>query len=329
MDNRRSFIKKLGILGSGIAITPSLIAEGIPDTKPQRSSDKDIVLSTWSHGIPANARAMEVLKGGGSILDAVEKGVMVVESDADNGSVGLGGRPDRDGHVTLDACIMDAAGNAGSVCFLEGFEHPVSIARAVMEKTPHVILAGEGAAQFAREQGFDEIDLLTAKSKEEWEKWKKKSHYEPEINVENHDTIGMVGLHEGEVAGSCTTSGLAYKMHGRVGDSPIIGAGLFVDGEVGACACTGLGEYVLKSLTSFLVVELMGQGMSPEKACKSALERIKKKYMDKNPDLRFQVGLVAINVEGAYAGYSILPGYQYAIYQNNENVLIDAPYLTK
>lgn len=328
MSNRRSFLKKIGLLSGSAIIANIANAHTIPDRKfPKINSEDSIVLSTWSHGIPANDEAMETLKKGGSILDAVEQGVRVIESDASNGSVGLGGRPDRDGHVTLDACIMDADGNAGSVCFLEGFEHPISVARAVMEKTPHVILAGEGAAQFAREQDFEEIDLLTPESEKAWEEWKKKAEYEPVINVENHDTIGMVGLNKGKVAASCTTSGLAYKMHGRVGDSPIIGAGLFVDGDVGACACTGLGEYVLKSQTSFLVVELMRQGISPEEACKTALERIKTKYLDKNIDLRFQVGLVAINVSGDYAGYSILPGYQYATYQGEENILIDAPFL--
>ncbi len=328
MSNRRSFLKNIGLLSGSALIANVADAQILPEKKlPTINSIDSIFISTWSHGIPANDVAMETIKNGGSVLDAVEQGVRVIESDASNGSVGIGGRPDRDGHVTLDACIMDADGNAGSVCFLEGFEHPISIARAVMEKTPHVILAGEGAAQFAREQDFEEIDLLTPESKKAWEEWKKKAEYEPIINVENHDTIGMVGLNKGKVAASCTTSGLAYKMHGRVGDSPIIGAGLFVDGDVGACACTGLGEYVLKSQTSFLVVELMRQGISPEEACKTALDRIKTKYLDKNKDLRFQVGLVAINVSGNYAGYSILPGYQYAISQGEENKLIDAPFL--
>jgi len=325
MSNRRLFIKKLGLLSGSAIIAQTADSKILPvETLPVVNSKERIILSTWSHGIPANDVAMETLKKGGSILDAVEQGVRIVESDANNGSVGLGGRPDRDGHVTLDASIMDAEGNAGSVCFLEGFEHPISVARAVMEHTPHVLLAGEGAAQFAREQGFEEIDLLTPNSKKAWEEWKKKAEYEPVINIENHDTIGMVGLDQGKVAASCTTSGLAYKMHGRVGDSPIIGAGLFVDGEVGACAATGLGEYVLKSQTSFLVVELMRQGLSPKEACKAALIRIKRKYLK---TIRFQVGLVAINVSGEYAGLSILPGYQYAVSQDGENKLIDAPFL--
>jgi len=330
MSNRRAFLKKIGLLSSSIIVSNAAFSQ-LPDKriKPIKNDKERIIISTWSHGIPANEQAIQTLKEGGNILDAVEQGVRVIESDADNASVGLGGRPDRDGHVTLDACIMDSEGNAGSVCFLEGFEHPISIARAVMEKTPHVILAGDGAAQFAREQGFEEIDLLTPKSKKAWEEWKKKSKYEPEINVENHDTIGMVGLDNSKVAASCTTSGLAYKMHGRVGDSPIIGAGLFVDGDIGACAATGLGEFVLKTQTSFLVVELMRQGMSPQKACQHALERIKQKYLDKDKDLHFQVGLVAINVNGEYAGYSILPGYQYAVYQGESNTLIDAPFLMK
>ena len=330
MNNRRSFLKKLGIISGGImAAKISNPQMSNATNKPKASFSKSLFLSTWNHGIPANIKAIETINKGGSIIDAVEQGVRIIESDVNNTSVGIGGSPDRDGHVTLDACIMDADGNAGSVCFIEGFEHPISIARAVMEKTPHVILAGSGAEQFAREQGFPEIDLLTENSKKAWEKWKIKEEYAPVINVENHDTIGMVGLHNGKVAASCTTSGLAYKMHGRVGDSPILGAGLFVDGEVGACSATGLGEYVLKSQTSFLVIELMRHGKNPQKACKIALERIKEKYLDKNKDLHFQVGLVAISVDGEYGGYSIAPGYQYAMHDGKENILADAPYLMK
>jgi isoaspartyl peptidase/L-asparaginase-like protein (Ntn-hydrolase superfamily) len=289
-------------------------------------SKQTIFISTWNHGKIANAKAIEVVNNGGSTIDAVEQGVMLVESDPKVSSVGLGGWPDREGHVTLDASIMDYEGNAGSVCFLEGFEHPISVARKVMEETPHVLLAGDGAAQFARDQGFEEIDLLTKDSIKAWEDWKIKSKYKPVINIENHDTIGMVGLHQGELGGCCTTSGLAFKMRGRVGDSPIIGAGLYVDGEVGACSATGLGEYILKSQSSFLVVELMRQGKNPEEACKEALQRIVKKYW-KNKKHSFQVGLVALNLAGEYAGYSIVPGYTYAINIDGESQIVEAPYL--
>lgn len=327
MSNRRNFLKKTALLGSSVLFAKYGMSEATyPLELPNERSDKSIFISTWDHGKVANAKAIEVTGEGGTALDAVEKGVMLVESDPRVSSVGVGGWPDRDGYVTLDASIMDFKGNAGSVCFLEGFEHPVSVARKVMEETPHVLLAGEGAAQFAREQGFEEKDLLTKDAEKALENWRKKSKYKPVINIENHDTIGMVGIHNGELAGSCTTSGLAFKMRGRVGDSPIIGAGLYVDGEIGACSVTGLGEYILKSQSSFLVVELMRQGKSPEEACKEALERIVNKYW-KNREHDFQVGLVAINLKGDFAGYSIVPGYTYAVNINGESQMIEAPYL--
>lgn len=326
MSNRRNFLKKSALIGGGMLFSPLVNSELTP-SKLKKCNDKTILLSTWNHGVPANASACKAIEDGGNVVDAVEKGVNVIESDPKNTSVGIGGMPDRDGFVTLDAAIMDGHGNAGCVCYLQNFENPISIARKVMEETPHVILVGDGAAQFAKSQGFKEKDLLTAESKKAWEKWKIKAEYSPEVNVENHDTIGMVGLHNGEVAASCTTSGMAFKMHGRVGDSPILGAGLFSDNAVGACAATGLGEYVLKSQTSFLVIELMRQGHSPEKACHLALSRIKEKFLDPNPDLEFQVGLVVLGVNGDYAGYSLLPGYQYALSINGKSELIDAPYL--
>lgn len=327
MTNRRNFLKKSALLGSGAILAKygkAAIAKPLPISGEK--SKKSIFISTWDHGKIANAKAIDVVNKGGTTLDAVEQGVMLVESDPKVSSVGLGGWPDRDGHVSLDASIMNYKGDAGSVCFLEGFEHPISVARKVMEETPHVILVGEGAAQFAKEKGFEEKNLLTDDAIKAWEKWKRKSQYEPVINIENHDTIGMVGIHNGELAGSCTTSGLAFKMRGRVGDSPIIGAGLFVDGEVGACSATGLGEYILKAQSSFLVVELMRQGKNPEEACKEALERIIHKYWG-NRDLDFQVGLVAMNLQGDFAGYSIVPGYTYAVNIDGESQLIQAPYL--
>lgn len=327
MSNRRNFLKKSALLGSSLLITKYGSSKmSKPRPVAVERSNKSIFISTWNHGKIANAEAIEVVNSGRTTLDAVEKGVMLVESDPKISSVGLGGRPDRDGHVTLDASIMNYKGDAGSVCFLEGYEHPVSVARRVMEETPHVMLVGEGAAQFAKRQGFEEKNLLTKDAQEALEKWRKKSNYEPIINIENHDTIGMLGIHNGELAGSCTTSGLAFKMRGRVGDSPIIGAGLFVDGEVGACSATGLGEYILKAQSSFLVVELMRQGKSPEEACKEALERIINKYWE-DRERDFQVGLVALNLKGEYAGYSIVPGYSYAVNIDGTSQMIEAPHL--
>jgi N4-(beta-N-acetylglucosaminyl)-L-asparaginase len=254
------------------------------------------------------------LQSGGSALDAVEAGVMVEEADPNNQTVGLGGRPDRDGVVTLDACIMDSGGNCGSVMGLEGYVHAVSVARKVMEETPHVILVGEGAAQFADSLGYPKRDLLTEASRQEWLEWKKTAQYEPVINIENHDTIGMLAMDgSGALAGACTTSGMAYKMRGRVGDSPVIGAGLYVDPEVGAATATGMGEEVVRTVGSFLIVELMRQGMSPQQACEEGVRRILARSKG-DPD--FQVGFIALNTKGESGAYCIHPGFSYRQYDS-------------
>jgi N4-(beta-N-acetylglucosaminyl)-L-asparaginase len=275
-----------------------------------------IVIATWNvHD--STAKAWEVLQQGKSALDAIEQGCMVEEANAEGQSVGIGGLPDRDGNVTLDACIMNKEGNYGAVVYLQNIKHPISVARKVMEDTPHVILAGKGAEQFAVASGFKKENLLTDTSKKAWEKWKKTSHYKPVINIENHDTIGMLAIDKnGDISGGCTTSGLSFKMAGRVGDSPIIGSGLFVDNEVGAATATGLGEEVLKTVGSFLIVELMRQGMSPQKACEEAIGRI----VAKNPNYEhFQVGYIAINKKGETGAYSIHDGFYVTTYVNDKN----------
>ena len=244
MTTRRKFLKNAGILSATLALNPLKAEEILPKNKKTR---KPVVLSTWRFGIQANEEAWKVLSQGGKALDAVEKGVRLVEDDPNERSVGYGGRPDRDGRVTLDACIMDEKANIGSVASLEHIKNPISVARAVMEKTPHVMLVGDGALQFAVSQGFEKMNLLTPESEKEWKDWLKTSEYKPVVNIENHDTIGMIALDEhGNLSGACTTSGMAFKMHGRVGDSPIIGAGLFVDNEVGAATATGHGEEVIE-----------------------------------------------------------------------------------
>jgi N4-(beta-N-acetylglucosaminyl)-L-asparaginase len=269
---------------------------------------RPIVIATWD--VPnATEKAWEVLSSNGTSLDAVEQGVMVEEADVNNQSVGKGGRPDRDGNVTLDACIMDKDSRCGAVVYLQHFAHPVSVARKVMEETPHVLLAGKGAEQFATEMGFQKEDLLTEKSKAEWLEWKKTSAYKPVINIENHDTIGMLAIDaNGDIAGACTTSGMAYKMAGRVGDSPIIGAGLFIDNEIGGATATGMGEEVVRTVGSFLIVELMRQGKSPQEACEEGVKRIiakKANYED------IQIGFIAINKAGETGAYCIHPGFSY------------------
>ena len=285
------------------------------------------VISTWQHGLQANEAAWNTLGNGGSILDAVELGVAAVESDLTNRSVGLGGRPDRDGHVTLDACIQDHAGRAGAVAFVEHFEHPISIARAVMERTPHVMLVGEGAERWALENGFTRKEVDLPEVRKAWQEWLKTSDYKPVVNVENHDTIGMVGVDaSGRLAGSCTTSGMAYKVHGRVGDSPIIGAGLFVDGEVGAACATGTGELVIRIAGSHTVVELMRQGMEPDAACREAVHRI----MRQNPGLKdHQVGFLALRVDGAHGAHAIYEGFDFALTTDSGTELVKATFEQK
>jgi len=226
--------------------------------------------------------------------------------------------PDRDGNVTLDACIMDKDGNYGAVMCVQNITHVISLARKVMEETPHAILAGEGAEKFGYDLGFKKENLLTESSKKAWEKWKKTSDYKPIINIENHDTIGMLAIdHNGDISGACTTSGLSYKMAGRVGDSPIIGSGLFIDNEVGGATATGMGEEVLKTVGSFLIVELMRQGKTPQEACEEAVRRVVKKSGDRYKD--FQVGFIALNKQGETGAYCIHEFFNYNIYSHGEN----------
>ncbi|MBK9177838.1 MAG: N(4)-(beta-N-acetylglucosaminyl)-L-asparaginase [Flavobacteriales bacterium] len=314
--DRRHFIK-LGLastaaLAAGCVESPT--GESASSTLPTTGGTRKgpIILSTWDHGLPANVRAWEVLERGGSVLDAVEQGVAVVESDFTNRSVGLGGLPDRDGHVTLDACIQDHDGRAGAVAFLQDIEHPINVARAVLERTPHVMLVGEGARRWALENGFPSKQVPMAPDvAARWAAWKKEEKYWPEPNVENHDTIGMVAMDaEGRFAGSCTTSGVAFKIHGRVGDSPIIGAGLFVDGDVGASCATGVGELVIRTAGTHTVVELMRQGRTPEEACQAAVQRIIRKHKDLGD---MQVGFLAIRADGAFGGWALRKGFSYAL----------------
>lgn len=332
---RRNFIKNAALTSAGLAVTNSLLScednskkeNSTTSVSTTQTASLPLVIATW-HVKSATAKAMEVLQSGGNALDAVEQGCMVEEADIKNSSVGKGGLPDRDGNVTLDACIMDKHGNCGSVVYLQDITHAVSVARKVMEDTPHVMLAGEGAKQFAISQGFKEEDLLTESSKKAWEDWKVKSEYKPIINIENHDTIGMLAIDKnGDIAGACTTSGLAYKMQGRVGDSPIIGSGLFIDNEIGGCVATGLGEEVVKTVGSFLVVELMRQGKTPQEACEEAISRIVNKP---NSDYKnFQVGYIAVNKKGETGSYSIHQWFSMTKFQDGKNEQIQSDYFNK
>ncbi len=327
MINRRKFITK-ALSAGALTITPGILrsaSRSFPFIGT--SNDLPVIISTWNHGLEANEAAIKVLNNGGSIVDAVEQGVWVPEEDPGNMSVGLGGFPDREGHVTLDASIMGPDGNAGSVCFLENIVHPISVARLVMDSTPHVMLSGEGALQFALENGFKKENLLTPEAEEAWKNALHKTGYDPKPNWENepnkfHDTIGLLGIDtNGDMAGACTTSGLGFKIRGRVGDSPIIGAGLFVDNEIGCATATGMGELVMKTVGSFLVVELMRNGRTPQEAVEEAILRIVKKVPDHK---KYQIGFIALNKKGETGAYCLKPGFNYALYKDGENKLFDS-----
>ena len=307
---RRDFLKT-GTIG---ITAPSVI---FGDLKINTNKNDPIILSTWEHGLPANDAAWKTLQNGGNAMAAAEAGARVPEADPKSTSVGFGGLPDEKGNVTLDACVMDSIGNAGSVAFLQNIKHPVSVARKVMEDTKHVMLVGEGARQFAVAQGFEEMNLLTEESRAAWEKWtKKRREMTPH---ETHDTISvLVQDKNGDLAGACTTSGWAYKLYGRVGDSPIIGAGLFVDNEIGCAAATGLGEEVIKTTGSFLVVELMRQGYDPTTACEEALNRVIKRH-NGNPD--FQIAYIAIRKDGKIGSACIKWSFEYALAWGGANKL--------
>lgn len=320
---RRKFIQNASLSSLGIVAASSIVgcnenksSSKLVSSETPNNKNYPIVIATWN--VPeATAKAWETIQNGGSALDAIEKGCNVEEANEQGQSVGIGGLPDRDGNVTLDACIMNKEGNYGAVVYLQNIKHPISVARKVMEKTPHVILAGKGAEAFAYSEGFQKENLLTEASKKAWEAWKTTSKYQPIINIENHDTIGMLAMDKnGDIAGGCTTSGLAYKMAGRVGDSPIIGSGLFIDNEIGGATATGLGEEVLKTVGSFLIVELMRQGKTPQEACEEAIGRIIKK----NPNYKdFQVGYIALNKKGETGFYSIHEGFSVTKFQDNAN----------
>lgn len=335
MSDRRTFLRNsliltaLGTLmfrGFGGSKTGDYLKRPVKALKNNKNNIP-IVISTWKHGIAANEVAWEVLSNKGSALDAVEMGVRVSEADPEVTSVGYGGLPDRDGHVTLDACIIDHNGNCGSVAFLEHIMHPISVARAVMEKTPHVMLVGKGALDFALSQGFKKVNLLTPEAKLRWEEWMRSENFHPEPLPEIHDTIGMLAIDsDGNISGACTTSGLAWKYHGRVGDSPIIGAGLFVDNEIGGACATGRGEAVIKIAGTHLIVELMRQGRTPVQACYEAIERIVSKQKDYDT---FQVGFLALNKKGEFGAYSLAEGFEYAVRNNSINELRKSDFYLK
>jgi len=322
---RKRFIKLSSIIGSGIALSPILNKAGIAKN-PDSGKIKPIIISTWQHGLIAGKESIKILKNGGKLLDAIEKGINVIENDPTIHSVGLGGFPDSSGEVTLDASIMDSKGNAGAVAYLKNIKNAISVARLVMEKTPHVLLVGEGALKFALANGFTKENLLTDDVKRRWEKYKDNIKiFDPVLP--NHDTVGLLAMDaKGNLAGGVSTSGWANKLPGRVGDSPIIGAGLFVDNEIGAACSTGLGENVIKTAGSFLVVEKMREGYSPLEACKIAVNRLKNIHTQYQ---NAQVSYIAINKKGEYAGYSNKKGFNFAVVTSAGSKLIQSGYLKR
>jgi N4-(beta-N-acetylglucosaminyl)-L-asparaginase len=315
---RRNFIRNIGVAGVGLPLVGSNLSFDLASEKIG-PGQLPVSITTWNFH-QAGKKSGELLSKGLPALDAVQQGVMIEESNLENTTVGNGGAPDREGEVTLDACIMAPNGNCGSVAYLKNIEHPVAVARKVMEETPHVMLVGEGAYNFAIQNGFEPTNLLTENSKKQWKKWLKEKEYKPIINIENHDTIGMLAIDKAsDIAGACTTSGLAYKMQGRVGDSPIIGAGLFLDNEIGGAVATGMGEEIMKNVSSFLVVELMRQGKSPQEACEIAIKRI---IRSNNRFKDFQVALLALNKQGEVGAYCIHPGFSYVLNRAGENINI-------
>lgn len=324
MDRRR-FLGISALTTPAFVMPKELFANESSDFSPK-------VISTWEPNKKANAAAWNVLQSKGTALDAVHQGVMVPEADPNDQSVGYGGLPDRDGRVTLDACIMDHSGNCGAVMAMEYIMHPISVARIVMEKTPHVQIVGDGALQLALANGFKKENLLTAKSEAAWKEWLKQSKYDPMTTVNNileniktnHDTIGMLAIdNSGKLAGACSTSGMAYKLHGRVGDSPIIGAGLFVDSEVGAASATGVGEEVVRIVGSHTIVEAMRYGKSPEDACKEAISRLVK-IKGKEAAKKLQIGFIALSKTGEHGCFAMNNDFTMAIHDQNGPQIINA-----
>jgi N4-(beta-N-acetylglucosaminyl)-L-asparaginase len=318
----QSAIASVGALSGGESIAQPNSPMRVSAADRHNSNDRPLIVSTWAFGKPSNERALEVFKTGGSALDAVEKGINLAEEDLSNASVGAGGIPNSAGVVQLDACIMDGSSHkAGSVAALEGIANAVSVARRVMERTRHVMLVGAGARAFALEQGFREQDLLTSEQKRKWEEWKQKQPV-----AKGHDTIALLALApDGTIAGGCSTSGLGYKLPGRVGDSPIIGSGLYVDNEVGAAGATGIGENVMRFCGSFMVVELMRSGMHPVEACAETIQRIMRKHP---PNTDLSINFVALNKKGDYGAAGTGQGFQFASTSSTFSKVIRSPGVT-
>jgi len=311
--SRRKFVSRAALgLAAGAAAAQA-------QTAPEEG-EKPLIVSTWPFGKPANDAALKIMLDGGMILDAIERGIWVTEDAAPNKSVGLGGSPNAAGFVQLDSCIMFGPGHkAGSVAAIEGIRHPISAARLVMEKTKHVMLAGEGARVFALEQGLESVPV---DDREFYEKWREKRKTSQPKKPDNHDTIALLALGaDGTVAGGCSTSGLAGKLPGRVGDSPILGSGLYVDNDVGAAGATGVGENVMRYCASFMIVEFMRQGLSPHEAIVKVIQRIVKS--EGRDDLH--INFIALDKHGRHGAAGTDSSFKYAVATPSKSVVLDNP----
>jgi N4-(beta-N-acetylglucosaminyl)-L-asparaginase len=284
------------------------------------SENVPVVISTWPFGMAANVAAWQLLSGGKPALDAIEVGITHCENDTSVDSVGWGGLPDSAGEVTLDASIMDDTGRCGAVACLHRVRNAIRVARMVMELTPHVMLAGESATRFAIDHGLSQTNLLAPSAGKAFDDWR----HRDDVPQDTHDTIGMLAIDAtGRMAGGCSTSGLAYKLPGRVGDSPIIGAGLYVNPGVGSAAATGKGEEVIKVCGSYAVVENMRRGMEPREAIADVLKEIARRH---NGQVDADVSFIALRADGAYAGLTLRAktNFQYAVISNGGKRLINA-----
>ncbi|HXG00456.1 MAG TPA: N(4)-(beta-N-acetylglucosaminyl)-L-asparaginase [Bacteroidota bacterium] len=345
---RREFLQQLSTVGAG-----ALIASALPVTLNAQTPTRPIVAISSGNGLPAVSKAVEMIREGADALDAVIAGVNIVEDDPNDTSVGYGGLPNEEGVVELDAAVMHGPTHrAGAVAALRNIKNPSKVARLVMERTDHVLLVGEGALRFARAHGFIEENLLTDRAREEWLRWKEslstKDDWLPPHTAEDRDIGGIFEpffrhtgtIHcsaidlKGNISCVTTTSGLAFKIPGRVGDSPIIGAGLYCDNDVGAAGSTGRGEANLINCSSVMVVEFMRQGKSPEQACLDACKRIvehnrMRRLKDDAGRPTFNVNFYAINKRGEYGAAAIYSGSKYALHDGASARLLDAAYLYK
>jgi N4-(beta-N-acetylglucosaminyl)-L-asparaginase len=280
-----------------------------------------VVLSTWSFGMPANEVAWGILSTGGTALDAIESGVTSCEEDASVDSVGWGGLPDASGEVTLDASIMDHEGRCGAVACLHRVRNAIKVARLVMEKTPHVMLVGEPATRFAFDNGFQQTSLLSPQAGRRFDDWRLQRVEDLEAG---HDTLGMLAIDSaGHIAAGCSTSGTGFKLPGRVGDSPIIGAGLYVGPGIGAAVATGKGEEMMKVCGSFAVVDHMRRGMEPRDAIAEVLREIRRRRSGKADT---DVSFIALRMDGAYAGLTLRAktNFTYAVITPAQKQLVNA-----